>query len=106
MAATAARAASDRSDFRTVTVGGAKLGVTTAVAVVAFLAASRLVPIAAGLRGGGTALIVLTAGVGRALFSPPMGRAGGTQGIAGAPATGPPRPQVGDVVFILPPRPA
>src|SRR5437667_89296 len=64
MSATAARAASDRSDFRTVTVGGAKLGVATAVAVVAFLAASRLVPIAAGTRGGVQALIVLAAGMG------------------------------------------
>src|SRR5207245_4849712 len=63
MSATAAPVASDRSDFRTVTVGGAKLGVATAVAVVAFLAASRLVPITGGLRGGVEALIVLAAGV-------------------------------------------
>src|SRR5437867_3806277 len=65
MSATAAPLASDRSDFRTVTVGGATLGVATAVAVVAFLAASRLVPIAAGTRGGVQALIVLAGGGGR-----------------------------------------
>src|SRR5439155_1654171 len=48
MSVTAAPVVSDRSDFRTVTVGGAQLGVATAVAVVAFLATSRLVPIPAG----------------------------------------------------------
>src|SRR3989442_912874 len=63
MSATAAPVASDRSDFRTVTVGGAKLGVATAVAVVAFLAASRLVPITAGLRGAVEALIVVGTGL-------------------------------------------
>src|SRR6266566_2256573 len=64
MSATATPVASDRSDFRTVTVGGAKLGVATAVAVVAFLAASQRVPITGGLRGGVEALIVLAAAVG------------------------------------------
>src|SRR2546422_400243 len=62
MSATAAPLASDRSDFRTVTVGGATLGVATAVAVVAFLAASRLVPITAGARGGVPALFALARG--------------------------------------------
>src|SRR2546426_2418351 len=89
MSATAAPLASDRSDFRTVTVGGATLGVATAVAVVAFLAASRLVPIAAGTRGGVQALIVLAAGGALALLSPPMTAPRGTQGIAGAAAQGP-----------------
>src|SRR2546426_8316514 len=88
MSATAAPLASDRSDFRTVTVGGATLGVATAVAVVAFLAASRLVPIAAGARGGVQALIVLAAGVAVAFFSPPMTAARGTQGLAGAAGLG------------------
>ena len=95
MSATAARAASDRSDFRTVTVGGAKLGVTTAVAVVAFLAASRLVPIAAGLRGGVTALIVLTAGLAVAFLPAQWTAARSTEGIAGAAAMG----LFGTVVF-------
>src|SRR5439155_860953 len=59
MSATAAPAPSDRSDFRTVTTGGAAVGVLTAVAVVAFLAASRLLP---DVRGGVESLIVLAAG--------------------------------------------
>src|SRR5207247_4602094 len=88
MSATAAPVASDRSDFRTVTVGGATVGVATAVAVVAFLAASRLVPIAAGLRGGVTALIVLTAGLAVAFLPAQWTAARSTEGIAGAAAMG------------------
>src|SRR2546426_12085191 len=93
MSATAAPVASERSDFRTVTVGGAKLGVATAVAVVAFLAASRLVPIAAGLRGGGTALLVLAARLGGAFPPPPWAAPPGPGGLPGAPAPGPAGPR-------------
>ena len=89
MSATAAASvASDRSDFRTVTVGGAKLGVATAVAVVAFLAASRLVPIDGGLRAGVEALIVLAAGVAAAFLPAQWTAARRTEGIAGAAALG------------------
>src|SRR5437899_13057077 len=88
MSATAAPVASERSDFRTVTVGGAKLGVATAVAVVAFLAASRLVPITGGLRGGVEALIVLAAGVAVAFLPAQWTAARSTEGIAGAAAVG------------------
>lgn len=88
MAATVAPATSDRSDFRTVTVGGAKLGVATAVAVVAFLAASRLVPIAGGLRGGVLGLIVLAAGLAAAFLPAQWTAARSTEGIAGAAAIG------------------
>src|SRR5213593_4770507 len=95
MSVTAAPAASERSDFRTVTVGGAKVGVATAVAIVAFLAASRLVPIAAGLRGGVTALIVLAAGLAVAFLPAQWTAARSTEGIAGAAALG----LVGTVVF-------
>src|SRR5437870_11509434 len=95
MSATAAPVASDRSDFRTVTVGGAKLGVATAVAVVAFLAASRLVPITGGLRGGVEALIVLAAGLAAAFLPAEWTAARSTEGIAGAAAVG----LVGTVVF-------
>jgi hypothetical protein len=95
MSATVAPAASDRSDFRTVTAGGAKLGVATAVAVVAFLAASRLVPIDAGLRGGVTALIVLAAGLAAAFLPAQWTVARSTEGIAGAATIG----LVGTVVF-------
>ncbi len=95
MSATAAPVASDRSDFRTVTVGGATVGVATAVAVVAFLAASRLVPIAAGLRGGVTALIVLAAALAVSFLPAQWTAARSTEGIAGAAAVG----LVGTVVF-------
>src|SRR6267143_2304650 len=95
MSATAAPVASDRSDFRTVTVGGAKLGVATAVAVVAFLAASRLVPVGAGMRGGVEAQIVLAAGLALSFIPAQWTAARGTEGIAGAAAIG----LVGTVVF-------
>ena len=95
MSATAAPVASDRSDFRTVTVGGAKIGVATAVAVVAFLAASRLVPVVAGLRGGVESLVVLAAGMAVAFLPATWTAARSTEGIAGAAAIG----LVGTVVF-------
>src|SRR5881628_357148 len=95
MSATAAPARSDRSDFRTVTTGGAMVGLATAVAVVAYLAASRLLPVVGGLRGGVEALIVLVAGVGVALLPAQRTGARATEGIAGAAAVG----LVGTVVF-------
>ena len=95
MSASAAPVASDRSDFRTVTVGGAKLGVATAVAVVAFLAASRLVPINAGLRSAVEVLIVLGSGAAAAFLPAKWTAARSTEGIAGAAAVG----LVGTVVF-------
>src|SRR5213080_1290203 len=95
MSVTAAPVVSDRSDFRTVTVGGAQLGVATAVAVVAFLATSRLVPITAGLREGVEALIVLAAGLAVAFLPAQRTGARGVDGIAGAAAVG----LVGTVVF-------
>jgi len=95
MSATAASVASDRSDFRTVTVGGAKLGLATAVAVVAFLAAARLVPVSAGVRGGVEALIVLAAGLAVSFIPAQWTAARSTEGIAGAAAIG----LVGTVVF-------
>jgi len=95
MSATAAPAPSDRSDFRTVTAGGAKLGVATAIAVVAFLAASRFEPIPEGLRGGIGALIVLAAGLAVAFLPAHWTAAKNTEGIAGAAAMG----LVGTVVF-------
>ncbi len=95
MSATVAPAASDRSDFRTVTLGGAKLGVATAIAVVAFLAALRLVPIAGGLRGGVLVLVVLAAGLAAAFLPAEWTAARSTEGIAGAAAVG----LVGTIVF-------
>jgi hypothetical protein len=95
MSGTAAALGSDRSDFRTVTVGGAKIGVATAVTVVLFLAASRLIPDVGGLRGGVEALIVLTAGVVLSFLPGEWTAARSTEGIAGAAALG----LVGTVVF-------
>ena len=88
MSATAAPATSDRSDFRTVTLGGAELGVATTVAVVAFLATSRLVPLTAGLRDGVGALIVLAAGLVVTFLPAQWTAARSTEGIAGAAAMG------------------
>src|SRR5437773_12286987 len=85
MSATAAPAPSDRSDFRTVTTGGAAVGVLTAVAVVAFLAASRLLP---DVRGGVESLIVLAAGITVAFLPAQRTGARGVDGIAGAAAVG------------------
>jgi hypothetical protein len=88
MAAPATPLASDRSDFRTVTVNGAKLGVTTAVAVVLVVAASRLVPDTGGLRGAVEALIVLATGVAVGFLPAVWTAARTTEGIAGAAAVG------------------
>ena len=95
MSATVAPATSDRSDFRTVTVGGAKIGVATAIAVVAFRAALQLVPVGGGLRGGVLVLIVLAAGLAAAFLPAEWTAARSTEGIAGAAAVG----LVGTVVF-------
>src|SRR5207247_2363772 len=65
------------------------------VAVVAFLAASRLVPITASLRGAVEALIVLGAGLAVAFLPARWTGARSTEGIAGAAAMG----LVGTVVF-------
>ncbi len=97
MVATAAPARSDRSDFHTVTVGGVKIGALTAVAVVLFLAASRLAPDGGGaLRSGLEALIVLAAGVAVSFLPARWSAARAVEGIAGAAAIG----LVGTIVFM------
>ena len=95
MAVTATPLASDRSDFRTVTISGAKLGVATGVAVVLVVAASRLVPDAGGLRGGVEALLVLVTAVAAGFLPGQWTAARTTEGIAGAAAVG----LVGTIVF-------
>lgn len=95
MSATAAPLASDRSDFRTVTLSGTKLGVTIGVAVVLFVAASRLLPETGGLRGVAEAAIVLVAGAAAAFLPGEWTAARSSEGIAGAAAVG----LVGTVVF-------
>ena len=93
MSATAT-AAQDRSDFRTVTVGGALVGFVTGVAVVLVVAASRNLA-GDAVRGGVEALVVLAAAVVVAFFPAHWTAARGTEGIAGAAAVG----WVGTVVF-------
>ena len=93
MSATAT-AAQDRSDFRTVTVGGALVGLVTGVAVVLVVAASRNLA-GDAVRGGVEAMVVLAAAVVVAFFPAHWTAARGTEGIAGAAAVG----WVGTVVF-------
>jgi len=95
MSAPAAPLPSDRSDFRTVTLGGAGIGLVTGVAVVFFLAASQRVPDTGGLRDAVEALIVLAAGVMVAFLPASWTVPRSTEGIAGAAAIG----LVGTIVF-------
>jgi hypothetical protein len=96
MSAAAAPSRSDRSDFRTVTLSGAQLGLLTGGAVVLFLAASRRVPTAGGLRGGVEALIVLATAAAVSFLPAQWAVARQVEGIAGAAAIG----FVGTLVFM------
>jgi hypothetical protein len=87
MPASAAPAAADRSDFRTVILGGTQIGVLTAVAVVAFLIVARQVPAGLGARLLET-LVVLAAGVGVSVLPGRLTEARHVEGIAGAAAIG------------------
>ena len=90
-----ASAALDRSDLRTVTVGGAAVGLITAAAVVAFVLVSR--HLAAGPpQRIVESLIVLAAGVAVSFLPAWWTAARHTEGIAAAAATG----LVGTVVFM------
>lgn len=95
MPASAAPAASDRTDFRTVVLGGTQIGVLTAGAVVAFLVVARQVPpgLPAQLL---EALVVLAAGVGVSFLPGRLTEARQVEGIAGAAAIG----LCGTVVFM------
>src|SRR2546423_12817560 len=88
MSATAAPAPLDRSDFRTVTVGGALVGLVTGVSVVLVVAASRTLA-GGAVRGGVQALVVLVAGGLGAVFPAPWAAARGAGGIARAAPGGP-----------------
>src|SRR5437867_2245276 len=87
MSATVTATASDRSDFRTVMVGGTQIGVLTAVAVVAFLIVSRQVP-AGMLQRALEALVVLAAGTAVSFLPALLTQARHVEGIAGAAAIG------------------
>src|SRR2546430_11853798 len=86
MSATAAPA-QDRSDFRTVTIGGALVGLVTSVAVVLFVAVSRTLAGGAA-REGVEALLVVAAAVVVALLPARWTAARSTDGLAGAAAVG------------------
>src|SRR5438552_2079275 len=86
MSATATATASDRSDFRTVMVGGTQVGVLTAVAVVVFLFVSRQVTAVVPQRVlvGAVALVVVArlARLGLGLVLPAEAGAGFTIALA------------------------
>src|SRR5438552_19105606 len=87
MSATVTATASDRSDFRTVMVGGTRVGVVAAVAVVAFLIVARQVP-AGMLQRALEALVVLAAGTAVSFLPALLTQARHVEGIAGAAAIG------------------
>src|SRR5437763_349334 len=86
MSATAT-AAQDRSDFRTVTVGGALVGLVTGGAVVLFVAASRNLA-GDAVRGGVESLVVRAGADVVAFFPTHWSAARGTEGSAGGAAVG------------------
>src|SRR5256885_5546853 len=87
MSATATATASDRSDFRTVMVGGTQVGVLTAVAVVVFLFVSRQVTAVVPQRVLET-LVVLATGLAVSFLPARLTQARQVEGIAGAAAIG------------------
>src|SRR5438046_7301382 len=87
MSATATATASDRSDFRTVMVGGTQVGVLTAVAVVVFLFVSRQVTAVVPQRVL-EALVVLATGLAVSFLPARLTQARHVEGIAGAAAVG------------------
>lgn len=84
---TSAVPATDRSDFRHILWSGTKVGLITGVAVVAFLALSRLLPPGA-VQGALEAVLVLLAGVLVSLLPGQWVGSRGTEGVAGAAAVG------------------
>lgn len=87
MSSSAVAASTDRSDLRTVLVSGAKVGVLTAVAVVAYLALFRFLP-AGTARELILAVLVLAAAVGTAVWPGTLAASRNVEGIAGAAAIG------------------
>jgi hypothetical protein len=77
----------DRSDFRHILVSGTKLGAGVGVAVVVYLAVSRLIP-PGTVRALLQSAVVLAAAVAASLLPAQWTTARGTQGIAGAAAVG------------------
>ena len=87
MSATLAPTAIDRTDVRTILIGGTKIGLLTVLAVVLYLCASKYVP-AGGLRVGLEALLVLVAGTAVTFLPGRWCGARSVEGIAGAAGIG------------------
>ncbi len=87
MTTSAAPAATDRSDFRTVMIAGAKTGALTAFAVVVFLAATRGLG-AGAVRAAAQTLVVLAAGTAAAFLPAHWAAPRTTEGVAGSAAIG------------------
>jgi hypothetical protein len=96
MSASAAPVLTDRSDFRTVTASGAKLGALTGAVVVVFLVVSRLLSLGVA-REVVQALVVLMAAPLVSLLPARWTAPRTIEGIAGAAAVG----LVGTVVFSI-----
>ena len=87
MTTSAAPAATDRSDFRTVMIAGAKIGALIGLAVVVFLVVTRaLVPGAA--RAAAQTLVVLAAAAAAAFLPAFWAAPRSTEGVAGSAAIG------------------
>ncbi len=87
MTTSATPAATDRSDFRTVMLAGTKSGALTALAVVVFLAATRVLGPGAG-RTLVQALVVLAAATAAAFLPAHWAAPRTTEGVAGSAAIG------------------
>jgi hypothetical protein len=87
MSAPASPVTSERYDFRSVVISGTKLGLMIGVAVVLFLAASRVLP-AGIVRQLGQTLVVVIAGLAAAFLPASWVAARTGEGIAGAAAVG------------------
>ena len=88
MSATLAPTTADRTDVRTILIGGTKVGLVTAVAVVLYLWVSKNVPAAGSVRAGVEALLVLAAGTAVTFLPGRWCTARSVEGIAGAAGMG------------------
>ena len=87
MTTSAAPAATDRSDFRTVMIAGAKTGALIALAVVVFLVVSRVLG-PGPARAAGQTLVVLAAATAAAFLPAFWAAPRTTEGVAGSAAIG------------------
>jgi len=89
MMTSAASTATDRSDFRTVMIAGTKIGALIALAVVVFLAATRVLgPVGGAARALVQALVVLAAATAAAFLPAHWAVPRTTEGVAGSAAIG------------------